>query len=306
MIRDLLFEDVGITKSQRIAAKGELATAMLLADFAQVLHPERLLEYSIDFYCRLLQKNKPSNKAFWIEVKTPIHFTEKWRRSIDRETIEFWLNQVSPVFVIVCDLLNDTCYWVSVEDNRDVWSKKLQKNAQTISIKVDKSKTLKKGSDQNGDFIGKIEGDTIRLNAYHGIPQFISKSSAKPSGYIHGYIPVLKLSDNTRKNISGTIRYGLNYLIYDSTLRNDFQDAYRLCKMLTGFDKSHYDHFLLMARICRQLEKYDEARTYYDSAIKMCKEDPNWDKNRVNGIPYISEIISEIEQEKASLPSSQT
>lgn len=299
-----MFEDAsGIVKSLRDSARGELATAMILEDFAQVLRPERLLEYSIDFYCRLLHKNKPSNKTFWVEVKTPLHFTDKWRRSIDRETMEFWLTQISPVFVIVCDLSNDTFYWISVEDNRDVWSKKLQKNVKKISIKMNKSQVLKKGNDQNVDFIEKIEQDTIRLNAINGFPQFISKTGSGSSGYVHGNIPILKLSDNARNKISGTIRFGFNYLVYDSILRDDFQGAYRLCKVLTSFDTSHYDHFCLMARICRQLEKYGEAKAYYDIAIKMCKEDPNWDKNRVDGVPYISEIISGIEQEKASLPS---
>jgi tetratricopeptide (TPR) repeat protein len=296
--------ETGITESQRTAAKGEAATVIVLEDFAQVLHSARLLEYALDFYCRLLSQNKPSNKAFWVEVKTPIHFTDKWRRPIDREIIEFWLIQTSPVFVIICDLANNSFYWISVEDNRDTWSKKLQKNVKTIFIRVDKSHVFKKG-DQNINFIKKIEEDIIRLNAQIGIPQFISKGRGGPNGYIHGYIPILKLSDNARKSISGRIRFGFNYLIYDSILRNNLQEAYKLCKILTSFDTSHYDHFRLMARICRQLEKYDEARTYYDTAIKMCKEDPNWDKNRIEGIPYISEIISELEKEKASLPKNQ-
>ena len=33
-----------------------------------------------------------------------------WKQAIERETISFWLNQVSPVFVVVYDEADDSCY----------------------------------------------------------------------------------------------------------------------------------------------------------------------------------------------------
>jgi hypothetical protein len=90
-------------------------------------------------------------------------------------------------------------------------------------------------------------------------------------------------------------------LVIDETLRNQFQNAYQTCKLLTEFDKGHYDHFMILARICRQLGKFPEARDNYETAIRICKEDLNWDRSKPPNIPTISEIISGIEEEMAAL-----
>lgn len=291
-------EDGGITESQRRGGIGESFIEARLKSFAQVFRPLPLLEYAIDFYCRLLQNGKPSNKTFWVEAKSTSHFGNYWRESVEKETVVFWLNQVSPVFIIVYEESSDNCYWLSVEDNRQNWISKLQDGNRSITVNVDRSHILRKGKEQNSEFIQKIEKEIIRVNAVHGIPQFISKGY---TGYAIGYIPILRLSDGARESISGTIRFGFNYLVTDSILRNDLQNAYRLCKLLADFDHGHYDHYLLLARICRQLGKRDEADYNYKTAIEICKADPNWDKKRQRDAPYIREIVARIERERLNL-----
>jgi hypothetical protein len=288
----------GITKGQRRAASGESYVEARLKSFAQVLRPVPLLEYAIDFYCRLFQNGKPSDKIFGVEVKSTDIFKDYYSESIEKDIIKFWLTQPFPVYVVVYEESRDNCYWTSVEDNREKWANELRKDKKSITIRMDRAKVLEKN--QNKAFIQKIEQDIIIVNANRGIPEFIAKGY---EGYAIGYIPVLRLNDAARENVRGTIRCGFNYLIKDSILRGDDQSAYILGKLLADFDHGHYDHFVLLARICRRLGKKEEAKTNYDIAIQICKSDPNWDKKRLPDAPYIGDIIRNIEHELRDLMS---
>jgi hypothetical protein len=279
-----LFVETGITKKQEYAGVGESATEAVLKTFAQVFRPVPLLEYSIDFYCRLIHRGKPVT-PFWVEVKSFKGIMEKWNKSVKRETAIFWLNQLSPVFIAIYDINNDNCYWISVEDKREIWSKKLENNAKTITLKIDKSQILKKPNCSNIDFVQKIEKDTISVGIAYGIPAVISKGGkGVTAGYGFFEFPNIELSEGAKFTFQQKIRFSLNFLIKNEYSRKNLFEAYRLCKILTQFDKSHYDHFELIGDICLQIRKPDEAIIYYDFAIDMFRRDPNWDKNRVEGI----------------------
>jgi hypothetical protein len=247
----------------------------------------------MDFYCRLLQNGTPSDKTFGVEVKSTSGFGAIFSESIQKDHIQFWLTQPFPVYVVVYEESSDKCYWTSAEDNRKKWIDELRKDREEITIRVDRAKVLEKG--QNEAFIRKIEQDIIIVNASRGIPQFVSKGYKGP--YAIGYIPILKLSDSARIGLRSTIRCGLNYLITDSILRDNLPNAYSLGKVLTDFDHGHYDHFVLLARICRKLGKKEEAKANYETAIQICKSDPNWDRERLPNAPYIGEIIANLEHE---------
>lgn len=290
--------DGGITETQRRAGSGESYVEAHLKSFAQVWRPLPLFEYAIDFYCRLLQNGKPSNSIFWVEAKSTNHFNDRYSESIDKGVMRFWLTQPFPVFVVVYEESSGSCYWISAEDNRQEWAAKLQNEKQSVTISIDRSHLL--GKNRNLDFIQKVEEDIIRVNAARGIPQFISKGY---EGYAIGYVPILRLSDGARENVRQTVRIGFNYLVNDSLLRNDLQNAYVLCKLLGDFDHGHYDHYLMLARICRKLGKNEEARENYKRAIEVCKGDPNWDRKRLPDDPRIGEIIESIESELLSFNS---
>jgi hypothetical protein len=296
----------GIPPNQRNAGVGESATEVVLKPLAQVSSPIRLSEFAIDYICRLYQGNKPSNKIFFVEVKTATRFALNWRRKISRDTIEFWLSQSYPVFIVVYDLENDVCYWISAEDNREKWSKKLEKGVKSISIRVDDSHRLKKAPDPNLDFLHKIEHDTIRLSSIYGIPRVLYRGGKGIKGVYYFEYPNLGiLSDSTRSKFKNTIRYSLNILINDGLLRNDLahaREAYRLSKILTEFDKGHYEHFFARAKACLPLKKNKEARRYCNLAIKCLNQDLIWDINRPEGIKSRAEIISEIQSMKAKIP----
>ena len=290
--------DKGITEGQRRGASGESYVEARLESFAQVSRSAPLLEYAIDFYCRLFQNGKPSNRMFGVQVKSTSVFKNYFSESIQKDQIQFWLTQPFPVYVVVYEESSDKCYWTSVEDNREEWIDEFRKDRESITIRVGRAKVLEKG--QNEAFIKKIEQDIIIVNASRGIPQFVTKGY---EGYAIGHVPVLKLSDAARRNIMRTIRFGFNYLINDSILRGDLQSAYSLGKLLANFDRGHYDHFVLLARICRKLGKKEEAKTNYEVAIQICKRDPNWDKKRLPNAPFIGEIIRNIEHELRDLMS---
>lgn len=295
-----MFEDMGITKTQEYGGIGESATETVLKSFAQVFRPVPLFEYSIDFYCRLIDKGKPLT-PFWVEVKSSKCVKDDWRRSIKRETVIFWLEQLSPVFIVVYDISEDICYWVSVEDNREIWTEKIERNAKSISLKVKKSQTLNKANRINSDFIKKIVDDTIHVNIANGIPQviYLGGKGVTPN-YAFFAFPNLDLSENAQIAFRQKIRFSLNLLLRDQ-YNKCLPEAYRLCKILTDFDKDHYEHFELLGDICVQLGKTDEAMTYYDCAIDIFRRDPNWDRNRVEGILSKSDNIQRIEQKKAAL-----
>ena len=277
----------GITPGRMCGSIGESLVEAKLKSFAQVSRP--IPEFALDFYCRLLRGNIPSNIAFYVEVKTTSNM-DSWTKSIPKETIQFWLSQPFPVFIVVCDEPTEKCYWISVEDNRTSWMQKMYNEDESIGLKIDETQEVKKGREQNTQFINKIQSDLILLNANNGITMFIRR------GYLGG-VPILKLSEEAMWNIRGSIRNGFNYLANDCLLGNDFQGAYNYYKQLANFDHGHYDHFLRLARVCLQLGKLDEAEENYKTSIEICKQDPNWNNRIQPGEPRIEEVIAAIEQE---------
>jgi tetratricopeptide (TPR) repeat protein len=216
------------------------------------------------------------------------------------------LSQSYPVYIVVYDLENDVCYWISVEDNREKWSKKLEKGVKSIFIRVDALHILKKAPDPNFDFVHKIEQDTIRLSSIYGIPRVLYKGGKGIKGVYYFEYPTLGvLSNLTRGNFQNTIRRSLYLLINDGLLRKDLKDlqeAYRLSKILTEFDKGHYENFLVRAEVCLQVEKAKEARRFYNKAIRCLGQDQIWDINRPEGIKSKAELISEIQSKIAKIP----
>ena len=136
------------------------------------------------------------------------------------------MSQSYPVYIVVYDLQNDVCYWISAEDNREKWSKKLEKGVQSISIRVDGLHRLKKAPDPNLDFVQKIEQDTIRLSSFYGIPRVLYRGGKGIKGvYYFDYPDLGVLSDSTRSKFKKNIRYSLFLLIEDGLRRKDLAHA---------------------------------------------------------------------------------
>ncbi|MCW4002797.1 MAG: DUF4365 domain-containing protein [Candidatus Bathyarchaeota archaeon] len=230
---------------------------------------------------------------FWVQAKETQHFDECWSEYVEKDTIRFWLRQLSPVFLLLLETNSGNCYWLSVEECRNDWTSKLADTNKSIEVTITR-KCLLKRNGANTEFIKRVKDDTVLANANYGIPHMIG------DGYVRS-IPLLWLSKQAELNVRYRVRLGLDYLIGDCILKGNLQGAYEFGRLLTEFDRGHYDHFLLLARVCDQLGRYAEARDNYNIAIGICKDDPNWNKLKKPEDPTIEEVIYRIEKELATL-----
>ena len=276
----------------RTGKAGEYHVASLLSSFANMMTPH--YDVGIDFYCELLESNSSSGLIFLIQVKSTKKFKSSWSKNIEKETINFWISQPFPVFIILFEETSQKCFWMSVEDHRNEWMAQLRSKTKSISIKINRLYELKREGTKKAIFVNKIKSDVVLVNANQGKPSMIGK------GYVR-QIPILRLSDTSRHNILHNIRIGFDYLINDSLLKKNLKNAYKFGKLLTNLDKAHYDHFLVLARVSRQLKLTKEAKINYQQAIEICKADYNWNQRKQPNDPKIEDIIESIEREKASL-----
>jgi hypothetical protein len=285
-----MYRSPRITENQRHGRSGEHTVESYLSSFSNLMYPE--YDLGIDYLCELIRNKSLSGRYFCVQVKSTKGFGSYWRGSIKKETVALWLNQRYPVFLIVYERSSRNCYWASIQDMRESLTDKLQGKSKTVCVRVDRSNVLNKDG-HNVTFVKKVISDSLLVNALHGVPEFRSEG-----GYV-GFIPAFSLTDAMRVMITEKVRQGIDYLIYDRLLKNDVKAAYQLSTLLTQFDHGHYDHFLIHARICGRLKKFEEAEENYDVAIKICKGDPNWNKRKGQQDPSIEDIIAMIENEKA-------
>jgi len=276
-----------IPEYRKRGRSGEYEIASLLSTISNIMSPD--YDFGLDFYCELLEDNCPSGKFFWVQAKATQKFDETWSQYVEKKTINLWLAQFFPVFVLVFEQTSEKCYWLSVEEHRKEWIEKLGDSTDTVHVTIDRKHVFQRNSEKK-EFIDRIKSDLILTNAIHGVPHMIG------DGYVRS-IPVLSLSESALSNVRHTVRIGFDYLINDSLIKDNLQGAYDLLKLLADFDTGHYDHFLILARVCRRLGRLGEARANYNIAIGICKDDPNWNKRKKPEDASIEDIIESIEKE---------
>jgi len=286
-----------ISWNRRLGGIGESAIETRLKYFSQPLRTLPEHDEGIDFYCILGGAGSLLSRLFLIQAKATEYFDSRWGRSFDRETIEFWLGQLCPVYIVVYDDVSKNCYWLSLEEKRDALAEMLASSEKkTIYLTIDKTRMLT--LDRNDDFVRKINEDseslTFRLNLVRGTPQSVGK------GYVRKRLTVL-MPDILMANMREGVRTSLNYLIDNYIHRNDIDTAYNLCKFLTTFDKGHYDHFVLLGNICNLLGKREEACSSYGQAIEICKRDKNWNLLKKPTDPSIEDVIAAIKKGMKSM-----
>lgn len=279
-----------ISWNRRLGGIGESAIETRLKYFSQPLKALSEHDEGIDFYCILGGEGLLSSRLFLVQAKATEHFDLSWGRSFDKETIQFWLSQLCPVYIIVYDEIGKNCYWFSVEDKRNILTKMIASPKKTIYLTIDKTKMLT--LDRNDDFVRKIKEDSkslsFGLNLLKGTPEPTGES------YVRKRLTVL-MPDSLMTNFREGVRTNLNYLIDNYIHRNDIDTAYNLCKFLTTFDKGHYDHFVLLGNICNLLGRREEACSSYEQAVQICKGDKKWNLLKKPTDPSIEEVIASIE-----------
>jgi hypothetical protein len=187
---------------------------------------------------------------------------------------------------------DDICYWMSVTHNLGLLVSKLRKNvdAKTIRIEVNKSHVLEEAEEAPTEFIEAVKDAQMRISLIHGRPEFGETYVREVHYYILPKQVIGRLKDH--------IRDSMNYLIHHYLRVNNRPEAYSLCKLLTDFDKSHYDHFWLFARMNRLKGMEEEALRNYEKAIEILRGDTKWDKLKSASQPSTAQLVALIKKEK--------
>jgi hypothetical protein len=285
-----------VTGNRRLGGIAEDMVGAHLSYFSTPMRVPPHHDVGIDYYCELRTNYQSYPRFFCVQAKGTRHFKRNWGQSIEKETVRHWLSQPFPVYIIVYDQEDKTCYWMSVEEKRPSFLKRLKTDKKTIYVTVDKSKVLEEGA--NPYFISTIEKDAesmrFRLSLAQGVPQMVG------TGYVKRKL-LIQLPKPLEGLVRDRIRQSIGYLIGHYILGQDIPKAYFLCRFLTEFDKGHYDHFALFGELCRFLGKKDEACLSYQKAIEICKRDKNWDRLKKPSDHSIKDLISSIEKRMESL-----
>jgi len=269
---------------QRLGRVGAKEIESRLSYFSKTTPDE--VDLGIDFHCELIEDDHPSI-TFLVQAKGTEHFKNSWSKGIRKSTILYWLWQRSPVFLVVYDDKDKNCYWMSIEDQRYSLFQKLgQKSSNTISIKLDRSHVLERGKDRNYEFIEKIKDDMLSVQQFWGFPR------PKGNGYVKK-IPPPPRSKWEFAQTKETVRMSLYSIVQHFINERDIGNALLCCRFLAEFDRSHYNHFLWLGHIYREIGDYRKADESFKEALKICERDSKWPRDSMKSI--IEAILKEIE-----------
>lgn len=276
IVRSDAFVHVKVPWSTRLGDVGQKEIGSRLSYFSTANKYDR--DIGIDFYCELLKDDSPL-MPFYVQAKGTEHFDNDWRANIKKSTVVYWLQQPSPVFLVVYDEKTGNCYWMSIEDNRYSLIEKIFKtSSDTISLKMDRSHVLQRGKDENFHFIRKIKQDRSSVELFRGRPLF------RGDGYVKR-IPALPRSRNELRLIRENIRAGLYCLLCHNLFRRgNLEKAYLLGEFLTKFDKRHYNHFAWFGLINKARGDKEEAKKHFEMALELIEKDKNWPRESVKAI----------------------
>jgi hypothetical protein len=269
----------------RLGTIGEAQVKARLAYFSIPTKYET--DPGIDFYCELLENDSPS-LPFYIQAKGTEHFDDKWDRSIPKSTLVYWLQQPSPVFLLVYDEPQGICHWMSVEQLRYRLIEQIfTTEAATIYLTMDRSNVLEQGRDRNQGFIERIKEDTALVQLFRGQAVF------RGDGYVK-HLPPPPRTDLELKRIKENVRAGLYSLIQHCAATQDLASAKVYCEFLAHFDMNHYNHFMWLGQINAALGDRTAAREYLRKAIEICQDDKDWPRQSLQ--PIIDSITEELKQ----------
>ena len=225
-----------------------------LGDIAEAEITKRLTYFSkvtkiskdvgIDFYCELLLNDSPS-LPFYIQAKGTEHFDDSWGQNIKKSTIQYWLQQNFPVFLIVYDENDGNCYYMSIEENRYSLIEKLyDAKTNTVYFNLDRSYSLEVGKNRNEEFIKKIKEAYYSIELFRGHPTLIGngyvKQIPKPP---RSKIELIRIKENIRISLYSLVQYYMS--------KKALEDARLICEFLGEFDKWHYNHFFGLAKFTK-------------------------------------------------------
>lgn len=126
------------TKSQRIGASAADLLSSVFAEFCNIIPVPQDRDLGIDFICEVMHGEHPTGKLFNIQCKGKEEAEVEGNSltvSIKVTTLNYWLIQSNPTFLIIVDCRNSVFYWSFPQDFLSSLNKDWQKQ-QTVSIPV--------------------------------------------------------------------------------------------------------------------------------------------------------------------------
>lgn len=126
------------TKSQRIGTSAADLLSSVFAKFCNIIPVPQDKDLGIDFICEVMQEEHPTGKLFNVQCKGKEEAEAKGNLitvSIKVTTLNYWLLQPNPTFLIIVDCRNSVFYWSFPKDFLRSLSNNWQEQ-QTVSIPV--------------------------------------------------------------------------------------------------------------------------------------------------------------------------
>jgi hypothetical protein len=126
------------TKSQRIGVSAADFLSSVFAEFCNIIPVPQDRDLGIDFICEIMQGEHPTGKLFNIQCKGKEEAKVEGNSitlPIKVTTLNYWLLQPNPTFLIIVDCQNSVFYWSFPQDFLGSLNKNWQKQ-QTVSIPV--------------------------------------------------------------------------------------------------------------------------------------------------------------------------
>lgn len=263
-----------VPREQRL---GHSAEDYVRARLSRFSNPTKLdPDIGIDFSCELLERDQPSI-SFYVQSKGTEDFDDNLGLAIKKSTVQYWLTRLFPVYLVVYDAKNNTCYWKSIEDIRYWLLDKMKSESATIFVQLDRTHTLEEDEDQNEEFIKKVKDDFLFVQMWLG------HAHLRGEGYVktmpsppRADIELARIKENARINLYVLVRHYFEV--------NDMQNAYAYLEFLTKFDKSHYNHFQWFGIVNQLLGNKDAARAAFSEALAICERDKTWPRESMESI----------------------
>lgn len=126
------------TKSQRIGASAAELLSSVFDEFCNVVPIPEGRDFGIDFICEIMQGEHPTGKLFNVQCKGKEEAEVEGNSitvSVKVTTLNYWLLQPNPTFLVVVDCRNSMFYWSFPQDFLSLLNKNWQEQ-QTVSIPI--------------------------------------------------------------------------------------------------------------------------------------------------------------------------
>lgn len=213
------------TKPQKIGINAADLLSSVFTEFCNVIPVPQSRDFGIDFICEIMEGEHPTGKLFNVQCKGKKDAKAKGNSiivPIAVTTINYWLLQPNPTFLIVVDLQEFAFYWCFPKNFIDSLNKNWQ-TQQTVSIPIHLSNCFDKNTEslpislvsivnsmasatpQNGDYLETLTlSDAIDKGLDYGL-SVVSKPFYRPFQYIGMSIKEAEKAVGGKSNKAGNI-----------------------------------------------------------------------------------------------------